>query len=106
MTTMPAKRARPASLFLDGARRKLFTPKGYDNAAQGKRSVALGENATNPSNPERVAQEIAVFRFALSNPFRVEFAFCRYPRVAQLGNPGLRCQTPFGVKTCSGENQP
>jgi len=35
----------------------LLTPKGFDNAAQGKRSVALGEWAINKLYPARVAQK-------------------------------------------------
>ena len=90
----------------DGTRRTLSTPKGYHNKAQGKRSVALGENGANLTHPERAAQLTAISQLILCNPFRVEFAVCHCPRVARTDNPGLRCQTPFGVKTRSRENQP
>src|SRR5262249_40584780 len=43
------------SFALQRTERNLFTPKGFHNTAQGKRSAALSQGASNKPNPEGVA---------------------------------------------------
>src|SRR5262249_1116805 len=48
-------------------------------------------------NPEGVAEGLRCSGFG-RNPFRVAIFFCRLPRVAADGNPGLDDATPSGLK--------
>jgi hypothetical protein len=64
----------------------VFTPKGLNNAAQGKRSAALGENAIKNPNPERVAS-YAFSRRLDSTLSGLEFVRASHPRVAASRQP-------------------
>jgi tetratricopeptide (TPR) repeat protein len=66
----------------------LFTPKWLHNAAQGKRSAALGKRVPRKPNPEGVVQDPGETRPGLCNPFRVGMLANRNPRVAEAASQG------------------
>src|ERR1700681_3978619 len=74
----------------------LFTPKGFDIKAQGKRSAALGSRIAWRIYPEGVSSKGSPM---LMKPLRGKSIVGVSNPGRRYACPGLRYETPFGVKT-------